>query len=330
MQLVYRQTCWTGGRFSGRVFAMAMLAAMILFVSQITASMHPTIHLSGMRSTGSPNGEGSVMAMIGTSGDLAKEDGIVTVQLTVDGETTGITVESGLTVAQILEDAGVTLGEYDSVSPKLDTQIMRNRPIVVKRVSYAFETVEEEVVPTVVYKETSLLPEGETKTIQSGNDGLRRVTYMTRYVDGQMDYEKEWEETVVDDPVDHLVLVGAQVAISPLVFEDVPLDENGEPVQYSQIFTNQVATGYSARQGSKTASGRHAITGHVAVDPRQIPYGSRLYITSADNSFIYGYAIAADTGVGLMQDIIDVDLFYDTYRESAMNGRKLVNIYVLD
>lgn len=70
--------------------------------------------------------------------------------------------------------------------------------------------------------------------------------------------------------------------------------------------------------------------GHVAVDPREIPYGSRLYIVSHDNNFIYGCAIAADTGTGLLADIVDVDLFYDTYAESALNGRKIVDIYVLD
>ena len=60
-----------------------------------------------------------------------------------------------------------------------------------------------------------------------------------------------------------------------------------------------------------------------------IPYGSKLYITSADGSFVYGYAIASDTGTGLIDGIIDVDLFYDTYQESLLNGLRTVNIYVL-
>ena len=73
-----------------------------------------------------------------------------------------------------------------------------------------------------------------------------------------------------------------------------------------------------------------AITGHVAVNPNEIPYGSKLYITSANNHFVYGYAIAADTGTGLLADIVDIDLFYDTYAESVLNGRGIVNIYVLE
>ena len=41
-------------------------------------------------------------------------------------------------------------------------------------------------------------------------------------------------------------------------------------------------------------------------------------------------AIAADTGLGLLGDVIDVDLYYDTYLESCLNGKRNVNIYLLD
>ena len=76
--------------------------------------------------------------------------------------------------------------------------------------------------------------------------------------------------------------------------------------------------------------GLMAVEGTVAVDPEVIPYGSRLYIVSSDGSFVYGYAVAADTGTAIMDGIIDVDLFYDTYLESLLNGLRTVNIYVLE
>ncbi len=61
-----------------------------------------------------------------------------------------------------------------------------------------------------------------------------------------------------------------------------------------------------------------------------IPYGTHLYITSADGKHVYGYAIAADTGTALRDGIIDVDLFFNTYEGSCRWGKKKVNIYVLD
>lgn len=36
--------------------------------------------------------------------------------------------------------------------------------------------------------------------------------------------------------------------------------------------------------------------GHIAVNPKQFPYGTELYIVSLDGKFVYGYCMAADTG----------------------------------
>ena len=89
-------------------------------------------------------------------------------------------------------------------------------------------------------------------------------------------------------------------------------------------------SGYSAKRGAWGASGMRLSPGYVATNPNEIPYGTKMYIASPDGSFVYGYAIAADTGTGLMQDVIDVDLFYDTYTESCLSSHRIVNIYILD
>ena len=87
--------------------------------------------------------------------------------------------------------------------------------------------------------------------------------------------------------------------------------------------------GYNLGSKAMGASGQGLSAGYVAVHPGEIPYGTKLYITSADNSFVYGFAIAADTGLGLLGNQIDVDLYYDTYLESCLHGKRNVNIYIL-
>lgn len=67
----------------------------------------------------------------------------------------------------------------------------------------------------------------------------------------------------------------------------------------------------------------------VAVHPGEIPYGTKMYITSPDNSFVYGFAIAADTGLSLLGDQIDVDLYYDTYLESCLRTKKCKYLYLI-
>lgn len=78
-----------------------------------------------------------------------------------------------------------------------------------------------------------------------------------------------------------------------------------------------------------TSTGRPAAVGYVAVNPKVIPYGTRLYICSPDGSLVYGYAIAADTGGALMSGRVLVDVFYNTVAECNNFGRRTMSVYVL-
>lgn len=78
--------------------------------------------------------------------------------------------------------------------------------------------------------------------------------------------------------------------------------------------------------GTKTASGMptkrdpNGIS-TVAVDPSVIPYGTPLYIEG------YGYAVAADCGTAIKGKTID--LFFNSYQESANWGIKYVTVTIL-
>lgn len=85
-----------------------------------------------------------------------------------------------------------------------------------------------------------------------------------------------------------------------------------------------VATAYTASCGGcdgMTAIGRRAGHGIVAVDPRIIPLGTRLYIPG------YGAAIAGDTGGSIIGHRID--LGFDTLRDAMLFGRRDVKVYRL-
>ncbi len=88
--------------------------------------------------------------------------------------------------------------------------------------------------------------------------------------------------------------------------------------------TEMIATAYTASCGGcdgMTAIGRHAGHGIVAVDPRVIPLGTRLYIPG------YGPAIAGDTGGAIVGHRID--LGFDTLRDAMLFGRRDVKVYRL-
>lgn len=81
-----------------------------------------------------------------------------------------------------------------------------------------------------------------------------------------------------------------------------------------------LATAYT-HTGNRTATGTMPRVGVVAVDPKVIPLGTRLYIDG------YGFARAEDTGGAIKGD--KIDLFLDTSEEAKRFGRRWVTVYIL-
>jgi 3D (Asp-Asp-Asp) domain-containing protein len=84
------------------------------------------------------------------------------------------------------------------------------------------------------------------------------------------------------------------------------------------------ATAYLPTDGDGlgiTATGIRATHGVVAVDPKVIPLGSRVFIPG------YGFAIAADTGGAIKGK--KIDLCMEDYDQAIRFGRRSVQVYVL-
>ena len=62
-----------------------------------------------------------------------------------------------------------------------------------------------------------------------------------------------------------------------------------------------------------TATGTVVHWGTVAVDPRYIPYGTRMFIMASDGSYVYGIATAEDCGGDIKGD--RMDLYMPTYEQ---------------
>ena len=232
------------------------------------------------------------------------------------------------TVADALEKAGVSIDNDDLISHPLYEFLEENDRIFINRIDYRTMAYEEEIPYEVETRTTPLLRSGRSRLLQEGATGKKILTYGETTRDGVVEEAQLLGENIVLRPTTQIHLVGGNVPVSPYDFGYTIVDN--APTVYKSVITNAKATGYSAGGNARGASGNSLSAGHVAVNPNVIPFGSKLYITSADGSFVYGYAIASDTGTGLIEGIIDVDLFYDTYLESLLNGLRTVNIYVLE
>ena len=248
------------------------------------------------------------------------------VSIQADGQEYSVKMAVG-TVADALEKAGITLDADDYTEPALDELVTVGSKIVVHRVDYQ-DKVETQAIPfdtEYVYTSLYFRNTGHKITLQHGSEGQQTVTTRERYVDGELENSMVVDVTTTVEPTDHVVKTyGAGAPVSPLTGPD---GTTNPPSSYRKVLTGK-ATGYYARSG-KGSSGLGLGYGTVAVDPSVIPYGTLLYITSTDGSFVYGYAIATDTGLALQNGHILVDLFYETYAESVMNGAIQVNVYVV-
>ncbi len=260
------------------------------------------------------------------------------VKVTVDGKTAEIEVAGG-TVEEAIRAAGVSMNKDDESTPAKDQPVTEGMQIRVDRVEYQLRTQTETIAFEKITEKSVSMYTDQRKVMQKGENGEKEVTYRDRYVNGKLVKTIVDSEKILKEAVDQKTLVGTlrrvtkiklKNGLTPISDLEVPsyvkLDQNGVPTKYKKIVDGKAAA-YSGGWG--TASGRKAMPGHIAVDPKQFPYGTEMWIVSTDGKYVYGYAIAADTGGFVQQKTFTVDLYMHSYEEACRWGARQVRIYVL-
>ena len=279
------------------------------------------------------------------SADTILEDGmtieiydIFKITLTVDGKTLTKKV-SGKTVEDALSVLGVELKSEDFTLPALDEKLKNGMDIVVYRVEYKERTEEEAIPYETEYTYSDALYRNRTRTLEGGKEGAKAVVYEDKYINGELFSSKKKSEKVTKKPERELVQVGTRVnAVTTGLPVGTPISEMAEP-SYLKIGANGLPTSYKSVinaqatayciPGGITSTGKRAQTGYIAVDPKEIPYGTEMYIVSADGRYVYGYCIAADTGSYIYDVDWTVDLYMNSEAQCRNWGRRDIIIYVL-
>lgn len=253
------------------------------------------------------------------------------------GEQKVISAVNG-TVEEALANAGIELPDSDDViSVALTDEAEENMVVTIDRVEYVTSTSTETVQYSTVTKNDSTLAAGTTKVSVQGVNGSKEVTTTRKLVNGKV-VDTTVTEKVTKQPVNKVVLNGTKKSSSSSTTSNNSASVNtgsktltigGKTVSYSKVLTGS-GTAYTAKSGAKTATGQVAREGLVAVNPNVIPYGTRLYITTVDGSWTYGYAVAADTGSALKNGSALVDLYYSSESKCRSFGRRQVKVYILD
>ncbi len=233
---------------------------------------------------------------------------------------TSTKVPMGTKVLSALKACNINVDSDDICNLDLQQILNEDSTIEIKQATLGEQTVIEPIEYQTEYVETDALIKGKKQVQTAGQNGERIVVkhVSTSAVDGSVLQEVEINSTVTKQPVNKVVLVGtAQPSQSAPKGKDAPSS-------YKKVET-AVCTAY-CDQGV-TSTGVRSGVGKVAVNPSDIPYGTRMYICSADGSYVYGYCIAADTGGAMRGGSARIDLFMNTRSECLSFGRRTMNVY---
>ena len=273
--------------------------------------------------------------------DTGESGTAITIQrgqrITVDhlGEMTTV-YSYGERVGQLLATLNILPQSDDLVNYTMDAETFDGMYIRIQRI-----ITREEVYSTSVPHGTSLcydpsLPEGSETVLVEGVDGELVCTALVTYVNGMEQSRQVISQTLTRCATEEVIALGtgaveavAENTGMPIICDGYIILPTGEVLTYTG--TAQVrATAYTHTDAGCdliTATGSTVHIGTVAVDPRYIPYGTRMFIVANDGSYVYGISEAEDCGGAIKGD--RVDLYFPTYQQCMEFGWRNCTIYFL-
>ena len=241
----------------------------------------------------------------------------------------------GETAGELLEKLGLSLDVNDRLSVPEETVLEGGMTFRVDRVLQREERRTQVEPYEVITYYASYLPEGERVVLTKGRDGELLLSEFVCYVNSGETQRELLEQTRTLAPRAQIQALGTGgvtgpgITQEPIIGDGVILLPTGEKLDYTRVDYVR-ATAYTHSDPgctSTTATGTKVHHGTVAVDPRYIPYGTRMFIMASDGSYIYGLCEAEDCGGDIKGDRVDL---YLPNTEACMEfGRRRCTVYFL-
>ena len=259
--------------------------------------------------------------------------------------TYGETVESLLNRLEIPLKPGVVI----SAAPNASTY--DGMTVTISQTLTQEETYTVTVPFETEYCYDASLAEGKQVILTQGVEGQTMYTASVHYVDGQEVDRVVLSQTVLSKPVNTLIAVGTAAepekeeqkkpakkpssskkfyeAEMPQIGDGLIVTADGEVLTYTDSLKVKATAYNNVDPGCTiyTAIGTLCRVGAIAVDPKVIPYGTRMFIVSDDGKYIYGVAVAEDCGGAIKGNRID--LYFDTVSECNTFGVRNCTVYFL-
>ncbi len=248
-----------------------------------------------------------------------------------------------MTVGQALAAMGISLAAIDRTTPDASALVRDGQVVRVTRIKAQLQTRRTPIAFELRYKPTTVLRAGDKQTLEPGKAGSFEITERVWTRDGTVTKRDFVSQRIARAPQHKIVALGVNSHLLPnnvrphrryaraLSYRGgTPRDRMlapANPNTFAPVKSlSVVATGYSAGPaggaiGNWTATGVRCTYGAVAVDPRVIPLGSKLYIEG------YGYGFACDTGGAIKGNRID--LAFNSPSAAFRHGRRRMKVWIL-
>ncbi len=231
------------------------------------------------------------------------------VTVSVGGQETNVITTPG-TVSEVLKQADVSLNERDKVLPNLKEIVQAPLKVEVIRVTTKDSEEIHEIPYSIVREDDENMARGLRRITQRGEPGKESVLTRITYENGKEVSREIVDKEVIKEPREQLVAMGTVQSYS----------RGSDNFRFKKA-VEVVATGYT-HTGNPTFTGVYPKVGTIAVDPKVIPLGTKLFIEG------YGNAIAQDTG-GYIQGN-RIDLFFESREKALTWGRRKVKAYIIE
>lgn len=203
------------------------------------------------------------------------------------------------------------------------TELTKNMVIDLTSITEKKTTKTETIAYDTEIRENPDLEEGKEKVLQEGEDGELSIITKENYSGAKLISSEVVGELVTKEAKNKIIERGTKKEELPIVeLKKEPANVTVSAAGNNSL--NVVATGYTPGDPGCTGityTGTKASRGTIAVDPKVIPFGTKLYIPG------YGYGIAADTGGAIKGN--KIDLCYETRAEALNWGIKNITVYVV-
>lgn len=270
-----------------------------------------------------------------TSYFIIKKEKIV---LKVDGKEIILNSYCG-TVEELLNENNIHYDDNDIIYPSIDSKLKDNMSIKITSVQRITVSEHSRIPYKTITKKDNSLPKGTNKTVKKGKEGRKTIVYEEVYHGDKLVSRIADKEIIREKPVNEVITQGMGTSYasktidisqessntkeSPNTNSGIKSSNTNYSVRSNNTKGNKMtvsATAYSS--GTITSTGTRPRWGTIAVDPRIIPYGAKVYIPKFNMTFV-----AEDCGGGIKGNRIDI--FMNSSSACYNWGVRSIDIYIV-